>query len=489
MKKTGQYPKQSVPLDERIFYEIFVRSFYDTNGDGIGDLNGVTAKLDYLSELGVNGIWLMPVHPSPSYHKYDVVDYYGIDPDYGTMEDMKRLLLEAHKRDILVIIDMVLNHTSSQHYLFKEAKKGKDNPYRDYYVWSSDSMIQKKEPYHWHKNGNDPEKYYGFFWKGMPDLNYDNPAVREEMIRIGDFWINEIGVDGFRLDAVKYIYPDSLIRKNVAWWKEYRSRLEKKGKDFFLVAEIWDDPDFIGPFLDSAIDAAFDFDLSFAVEDMLKEQRDPGLASILQGIKKKYGENSGSYYDAIFLKNHDQDRIASILPDPRQARLAATILFTLPGIPFVYYGEEIGMLGMKPDSFIREPFVWDVPGKDPGQTSWIKPRYSLPGKVIPARLQIADTASLWFHYSRMIRLRKENSILADGSIGSLEDLPANVCGYVLSDRNGEIMVIHNLTAKQLKLDTSNFHARGRILYCAGSFSGNRESLVLDPFESLICYRD
>jgi alpha-amylase len=477
------------PISERIFYEIFVQSFYDTDGDGIGDLNGVTAKLDYLQTLGVNGIWLMPVHPSPTYHKYDVVDYYGIHPDYGTMEDMKKLLSEAHKRNILVIIDMVINHTSSQHYFFREARKGEDNPYRDYYVWSSDSIVLKKEPYHWHKNGSDPEQYYGFFWKDMPDLNFNNPAVREEMIKIADYWLNDVGVDGFRLDAVKYIYPDSLSWKNVDWWKEYRRQLEQGRKEFFLVAEIWDEPDFIGPFLDSAIDAAFNFDLSFAIEDMLVRRRDPGVASLLQGIQKEYMENSGSYHDAIFLKNHDQDRIASLLPDARQARLAASILFTLPGIPFIYYGEEIGMLGMKPDTFIREPFIWDDPGKDPGQTRWIIPRYSTPDKVIPEKRQLADPGSLLSHYRKMIRIRKENNILARGSIKSLENIPGEVCGYALANQDQEILVIHNLTDRQLKLDIGYLKAYGRILYCSGDFSANRDSLILDPFGSMISYRN
>jgi alpha-amylase len=170
---------ESIPIGERVFYEIFVHAFYDSNGDGIGDLSGVTEKLDYLEELGITGLWLLPVHPSPSYHKYDVTDYYAIHPDYGSMEDMRTLLAEAHKRNMLVLIDMVINHTSSEHPFFLEARKGKDNPYRDYYVWSRDTLLQKKDPHHWHKIPGDREKYYGFFWHGMPDLNFDKPEVRE----------------------------------------------------------------------------------------------------------------------------------------------------------------------------------------------------------------------------------------------------------------------------------------------------------------------
>jgi alpha-amylase len=488
-KAKGTMNHSPAPLEERIFYEIFIQAFYDSNGDGIGDLNGVTAKLDYLQDLGVNGIWLLPVHPSPSYHKYDVIDYYGIHPDYGTMEDMKTLLAEAHKRDILVLIDMVINHSSSDHFFFSEARKGKDNPFRDYYVWSSDSLLQSRNPHHWHKNGRDPEKYYGFFWKGMPDLNFDQPKVREEMKKIGKFWLSEVGVDGFRLDAIKYIYPDSLHLKNVEWWREYRSSLETTGKDFFLVAEIWDDSEFIGPFLNKGVHSAFNFDLSFAIEEMLVKGEDPGIARQLGEIHKEYQGVSETYHDALFLKNHDQDRIMSLLTDPRQAKLAASILLTLPGIPFIYYGEEIAMLGMKPDEYIREPMVWDIPGSDPGQTSWIEPRYSTPDKVKPVKQQLEDPASLLSHYKKMIALRNKNKILAGGSIRSLDHIPAYLCAYAVRGAEIEILVIHNLTDKTMKLDAGLLNAGGAVLYMAGKYTDNRDSLRLDPFGTLVQYVD
>lgn len=476
---------KSTPLDERVFYEIFVQSFYDTDGDGIGDLNGVTARLDYLKDLGVDGIWLLPVHPSPSYHKYDVTDYYGIHPDYGNMDDMKQLLAEAHERDILVLIDMVINHTSSQHPFFKEARKGRDNPYRNYYVWSSNPKIQRQEPHHWHANGNDPEKYYGFFWKGMPDLNFDNPAVREEMKKIGKYWLEEVGVDGFRLDAIKYIYPDSLSKRNVNWWREYRSSLESTGKDFFLVAEIWDESDFIAPFLDGGVHAAFNFDLSFAIEEMLLSGKDPGIGKLLERINREYSKLSGTHYDAIFLKNHDQDRIMSLLDDPRQARLAASILFTLPGIPFIYYGEEIGMLGKKPDEYIREPMVWDLPGKDSGQTSWIKPRYSVPGKVTPVREQLDDPNSLLSHYRKMISLRKEYGILSGGTVRSMDSFPDDLCAYAVAGEEGEILVIHNLSGETATIEPDPNGSDGRIIYLSGAMAEKGDSLLLDSYGTLV----
>ncbi len=473
------------PIGQRVFYEIFVHAYYDSNGDGIGDLNGVTAKLDYLQRLGVSGLWLLPVHPSPSYHKYDVTDYYGIHPDYGTMEDMKTLLAEAHKRDIIVLIDMVINHSSSEHPFFVEARKGKENPFRDYYVWSSDTLDQKENPWHWHKNQDDQEKYYGFFWKGMPDLNFDKPEVREEMKKIGAFWLSGVGVDGFRLDAIKYIYPDSLVNKNVEWWQEYRASLEETGEDFFLVAEIWDESDYVGSFLNKGVHSAFNFDLSFAIEKMLATGKDPGLGQLLRNIHKQYQEVADEYQDAIFIKNHDQDRIMSIVSDPRLAKLAATILLSLPGIPYLYYGEEIAMQGKKPDEYIREPMVWDLPGLDTGQTKWIEPRYSTPDKIVPVSLQEIDPGSLLSHYRKLIALRKAYPTLATGTIKGLENISENLCVYVLSGPGEDILLIHNLTGHTADMDTRNLNVKGPVLFLEGKYSKNGKTLHLEPFGSLI----
>nr|WP_268794539.1 alpha-amylase family glycosyl hydrolase [Paenibacillus sp. DMB20] len=222
--------KTNVEIDEQpsdVYYEIFVRSFYDSDGDGIGDLKGVIEKLDYLNDgnseteddLGVTGIWLMPVNPSPSYHGYDVTDYRSIHPDYGTIEDFRTLTAEAHKRGIKVIMDLVVNHTSSEHPWFKEAADDKNSEKRDWYVWAEDqgkeaagsSAAGSGNPWH-EMNGT---HYMGTFWSGMPDLNFDNPKVREEMKDTGKFWLEQ-GADGFRLDAAKHIYEDLATDKSEA---------------------------------------------------------------------------------------------------------------------------------------------------------------------------------------------------------------------------------------------------------------------------------
>src|SRR5690349_4187907 len=212
-------------------YEVFVQSFADSNGDGKGDFNGLTAKLDYLKDLGVGGIWMMPIMPSPTYHKYDVTDYKAVHPDYGTKEDFQKLVDEAHKRGIRIIIDLILNHSGSDHPWFKSAIKGKDSPYRDYYVWSRKdsvrSQIAKKATSfdsdnltQWHAVNGDTtqEHFYGFFWSGMPDLNFDNPKVKAEFVDIGNFWLTDMKVDGFRLDAARHIFPSDRAEDNHAFW-------------------------------------------------------------------------------------------------------------------------------------------------------------------------------------------------------------------------------------------------------------------------------
>ncbi|MCS6832546.1 MAG: alpha-amylase family glycosyl hydrolase, partial [Flammeovirgaceae bacterium] len=272
-----------LPIDKEwykkaIFYEVFVQSFADSNGDGIGDLEGLRNRLDYLTELGITALWLMPIHPSPSYHKYDVTDYYDIHPDYGTKEDFKRLVNDAHQRGIRVVIDLVLNHTSAQHPWFEVSKKDKKNPFRDYYVWANyDSIakeIQKKEITldsdnltQWHApdgNKQADEYYYGFFWSGMPDLNYDNPKVRQEVFNIGAYWLTEMGVDGFRLDAAKHIFPDDRPEDNHAWWVEFRREMEKVRPDVFLLGEVWDKTEVVAPYL-KGLTSVFNFDLALAI--------------------------------------------------------------------------------------------------------------------------------------------------------------------------------------------------------------------------------
>lgn len=450
-----------------VYYEIFVRSFYDSNGDGIGDLKGITEKLDYLNDgnpatqedLGVGGIWLMPINPSPSYHGYDVTDYKAVNPHYGTMEDLKNLLNEAHKRGIKVIMDLVVNHTSSEHPWFKDAAESKDSTYRDWYIWAEDqgrdlsgvSAAGSGNPWV-EQNGS---HYFAGFWEGMPDLNFDNPEVRKEMKDVGKFWLEQ-GMDGFRIDAAKHIYEDfqsdnneETTAKNVAWWQEFRSEMNAVNPDAYIVGEIADNSVAkMGAYLDNAFNSSFNFPLASTLISAAKSEKNNGLAYTLERTYKLYSKISGGLFtDATFLSNHDQTRVMSALDSSTtHAKTAAAMLLTLPGNPFIYYGEEIGMLGNKPDEHIREPMAWYQGGKGTGQTSWESAMLNSGNPSLNVESEQADKDSLLSRYKMLIAWRNEIAALRDGNIEEMETGQDAVLAYYRSTTQERVLVVHNLGA-------------------------------------------
>ncbi|WP_317890797.1 alpha-amylase family glycosyl hydrolase [Paenibacillus arenilitoris] len=448
-----------------VFYEIFVRSFYDTDGDGIGDLNGVTAKLDYLEELGVGGIWLMPINASPSYHGYDTTDYYAVNPDYGTLDDLKRLLDEAHKRGIKVIMDLVVNHSSSEHPWFKEAIADAGSPYRSWYtIVPSDEKVDAGgavDGNPWHAAGG--SKYLGVFWSGMPDFNFDEPKVREEMIKIGQYWLKQ-GVDGFRLDAAKHIYGDfkstvaspEVQAANKTWWQEFRAGMREVRPEAYLIGEVWDSLAVIAPYFDNALDSAFHFDLADRLLSAADGERDPDLAFSLGRAYGVYEQSSGgNFVDAPFLSNHDQNRVMTALGgNAEHARMAAALLLTLPGTPYLYYGEEIGMQGAKPDEYIREPMIWYRDPNGEGQTTWERSRHNAGAGAVSVEAQTDDEASLLNHYRRLIKWRGEEPALRDGGIAEYKLEPANpkLSVYVRMTKTERVLVVHNLSGEEQTAD-------------------------------------
>jgi alpha-amylase len=479
-----------------VTYEIFVQSFNDSDGDGIGDLNGVTEKLDYVKDLGANAIWFMPIMPSPSYHKYDVTDYKGIHPDYGTMEDFKNLLEEAHKRDIKIVIDLIINHSGSGHHWFEEARKGRDNSYRDYYVWAQKDTIAESinkkvitldsdNIRQWHDPGNGEDFYYGFFTGEMPDLNYDNPKVREEIYDIGRFWLEEIGVDGFRLDAAKHIFPDDRPLDNHAFWKEFRAKMEAIKPDVYLVGEVYDKKEIVAPYL-PGLPALFNFDFHYTLLEALNTENGMLLAKKQKEILDFYQGITPNFVDATISSNHDQPRLLNELgSDPDRFKQASAILLTMPGAPYLYYGEEIGMLGLKPDENIREPFLWDVIGIDTGRTSWVEPVYSTDATVTPLAIQRKDANSYFNHYKSIIALRNSHPALA---IGDLElptgTYPKTVMAYSRKSGDQEIFVIHNLGKVEIVVDApEGFNTKlftlGKTAHAEGKVKlGKNASIVL-----------
>ncbi|PYO96300.1 MAG: alpha-amylase [Gemmatimonadetes bacterium] len=382
----GQSPSGPAWTRGAVCYEIFVRSFFDSDGDGIGDLNGLIRKLGYVDSLGASCIWLMPVAQSPSYHGYDVSDYYRVAPAYGTNADFKRLVAEAHRRRIKVLVDMVLNHTSNENPWFQAALKDTTSPYRSWYRFSPTAL--GKGPWGaeaWHHSPVRDEYYYGVFWSGMPDLNYETPAVQQQAMKIATFWLREMGVDGFRLDAVPYLLEEGSCLAGCP------------GTHAFLRA----------------------------------------YAAHIRGPPYRWSP---------FLSNHDQTRTMTTLGgDVACAKLAATLLLTLPGLPFVYYGEEIGMTGDKPDERLRTPMQWS-PRPGVGFTNGTPWEAAQPDSMtVNVALEHSDPVSLLNLYRRLIHLRKENGALGTGTLVALDASSSRVAAYLRRTGAQAVLVVANLS--------------------------------------------
>ena len=441
-----------------VFYEIFVRSFFDSNGDGIGDFNGITDKLDYLndgdpgttSDLGVNGIWLMPIFPSPSYHGYDVTDYQAVNPDYGTLDDFKRLLEEAHKRDIRIILDLPLNHTSDQHPWFQQSLDP-NSTYRDYYIWSDTDPAYlgpwKEDVWHEGPNGG---YYYGVFVAEMPDLNYNNPAVVEEMDKIVKFWLDQ-GVDGFRLDGARYIVEEGQKQADTPATHAYYQHLNETVKGInpqaLLLGEVWTDDFTVSTYTKSdQLDLAFDFDLANGMVTSANNGQNNKASNALNFTKKLFPQGQS----APFLTNHDQDRVMSQLGgDVDKAKNAAAMLLSAPGVPFVYYGEEIGMSGKRgaEDNDIqrRLPMQWSAEANAGFTTGepWtpLYPFYS----ATNVAYQTSQPDSMLSFYRDWIHLRNEHPALLFGDTFIIESSDPAVYAVLRSGSGEGILALINLS--------------------------------------------
>ncbi|GLC29262.1 alpha-amylase family glycosyl hydrolase [Clostridium omnivorum] len=443
---TRQTVAQNDGYEGRVFYEIFVRSFKDSNGDGKGDIKGITQKLDYIKGLGVKGIWLTPINSSPSYHGYDVSDYYKINPEYGTMDDFKELIKEAHKEGIMVLMDLVMNHTSLENQWFKEASKDKNSKFRDYYIWADKNTdvneMSSINTFPWTKLNDD--YYYSIFWSGMPDLNYDNSAVRDEMKKVAKFYL-DMGVDGFRLDAAMHIYKES--DKNVQWWKEFNDYVKAQNKNAVLLGEVWSNTKTIAPYF-KGLDSTFNFPLGDAIINMVNSSNGLLVSEQIKSAYEYYDKFNKNYIDSPFLTNHDMDRVANKCNgDSDKMKKAAAILLTLPGTPFIYYGEETGMMGGKPDEKIREPFIWD--NKDKAQnTSW-EPINNVVDDVA-VNIEQSNKGSILNFYKQMIAIRNNSEVLKHGNFGTIESDEASVFAFKRTLNNDSVYVLINLGDKSVK---------------------------------------
>lgn len=447
------------PAPQRgVYYEIFVRSFQDSDGDGIGDLRGIIDRLAYLEDLGISGIWLTPIHPSPSYHGYDVTDYRAIHPDFGTMADFDRLVREAGERGIAIVLDLVVNHTSSEHPWFESARSG-DPELRDWYVWQSDpapaSGIGGGPA--WHPAGD--AHYLGLFWSGMPDLNHRNEAVTDEMKDVARFWL-ERGVAGFRIDAIQYIVEDgdtyANSQANLDWVADFNAFVRIVAPGAFLVGETWTQTPTIVRYHDTArLDMSFNFPLYDAVRTAVVGRTADPLSAMLAQDARLYPEHAAY---GTFLGNHDHIRAATVLSPliRNQARLAlaAGFLLTLPGTPFLYYGEEIGMPNGpgSEDPAKRTPMRWE-PGPSAGfsdGTPW--QAFSTDDPVISVASQWDEPGSLLETYRRLIALRRAHPALDVGATEVLDAQVSGVVAFVRTFAGDRVAVFANVSGRDAVID-------------------------------------
>lgn len=455
-KTTPTVAEQRPWWQDAVFYEIFVRSFYDSNGDGIGDFNGITEKLDYLANLGVNAIWLMPIHPSPTYHGYDVINYFNVNPDYGTMDDFKHLLGEAHNRSMHIIIDLVINHTSNKNPWFVDANSNPNSPYRNWYIWSDTNPGYSSplgNPWHPGNQGY----YYGIFSDSMPDLNYTNPEVGVEMLKIVKFWLNEVGVDGFRVDAVKYLIEEGQKQENTAsthdWLKNFYITYKADNPEAFTIGEVWGAGAFAAKTYLDQLDEIFSFEMAGGFVNSAQGESNTAMNSAITFTLKDMP--NGPY--GTFLTNHDQNRVMSVLNgNVDKAKVAAALLLTSPGTPFIYYGEEIGMQGMKPDEDIRRPMQWNGDAKAGFTTGtpWRAPDTNYAQVNVAA--ESTDPNSLQSFYRTLINLRNQHPALKDGSLSLITTNNTGVYATLRIDTGEQILVLVNLTGTSISDYNINF---------------------------------
>jgi maltose alpha-D-glucosyltransferase/alpha-amylase len=499
---------------DAIFYELHVRAFMDSNGDGIGDFPGLTARLDYVRDLGVSCIWLLPMYPSPLRDDgYDISDYRSIHPDYGTLDDFQRFLDAAHSRGLRVIADLVLNHTSDQHPWFQEARRSPDSPYRDYYVWSDTDQRYREariifldsETSNWTWDPVARQYFWHRFYHHQPDLNFDNPAVRASMLDVMRYWLDR-GLDGFRIDAVPYLFEREEtncenLPETHAYLRELRAEIDARYRGRILFAEANQWPADVRPYFGDGDEChmAFNFPLMPRLFMALRrEERRPII-----DIVRQTPDIPASCQWGTFLRNHDEltlemvtdeerdymyheyatdarmrlnlgirRRLAPLMENGRrQVELLNSLLLSLPGSPVLYYGDEIGMgdnIFLGDRNGVRTPMQW-TPDRNAGFSHCDPERLYLPVNVNPlyhyqslnVETQLRTQTSLLNWVKRLIRVRRKYPVFGRGSIEFL--LPDNdkILAYVRESADETILCVNNLSrfAQAAELNLRRFKGR------------------------------
>lgn len=487
---------------DAVFYQIWPRSFADSNGDGTGDFNGIAQKLPYLADLGVNALWLTPMFEAPSYHGYDFTEFYQVEKDYGSQQEFKALIDAAKAKNIRIILDLVINHISDQHDWFKRSAAG-EAPYKDYFIWRKDlptdgwgpawdaSKTDPKVVWHYHEGRK--EYYYAAFGASQPDLNLTHPDVIAEMKKMAKYWL-DLGVAGFRLDAVRYAIetgPDGQAdtAETIEYWKDFTQYVKSVQPDAMLVGEAWADLPVAAKYAGDgkALDAGFDFEFGYKVLELLQgnggvkaefgtmNNTASGAEQLLQAnynARKAAGVPMG--YFSPFLTNHDQPRIGwQLQGDQAKAKLAAAMLLTSPGTTYLYYGEEIGLSQASDAEHIqrRAPMLWDQnpqAGFTTSANSWVQSAELFPpqretswwtpflqaqqaAKVTVADQQ-QDAKSLWSLYKFLIAQKQQRAEF--GVAGSYEAKALN---------DGKLLQISRELAGKKSLFVLNLSAEPRAL--------------------------
>jgi alpha-amylase len=457
-----------------VFYELFVRSFYDSDGNGIGDFKGMTQKLDYLNDgnpdthddLGITGIWLMPINPSPSYHGYDVTNYRDVNPAYGNINDMKEFVSEAHKRGIHVIIDFVMNHTSNRHPWFQQSSQN-NATYRNFYRWSATNPgYSGPLGTAWFSSASG--YYYGVFGSSMPDLNYETQAVKDSMFAAADFWLKDVGVDGFRLDAALYIMETGQQGQNTQatfdFWNEFDQHIKQTKPDAFAVGEAWTNSETILNYVtNNRLDYCFEFDLASSIVNAVNNGDARGLSAQIQKVCNIYP----FLQYGTFLTNHDQNRVMSTLQNNSdKAKVAASLYLTFPGIPYLYYGEELGMLGAKPDEQIRTPMQWTGAANAGFTTAtpWEAPNSSYTSVNVAGEQAAPSSMLNW--YKKLIAIRNQEAALRLGEYEGLTTTATSVMAYMRHYLDRSVLVVVNTGASAQANLTLTLHG---IVVKAGTY--------------------
>ena len=498
---------------DAVLYELYVRAFKDSDGDGHGDLRGVTEKLDYLRDLGVDVLWLLPLSPSPLRDDgYDVSDYLGIHPDYGTVEDLRELISAAHERGLKVITDLVMNHTSSDHPWFQSSRRREDGK-EDWYVWSDDPerygearvIFTDSETSNWSWDEERGQYYWHRFFHHQPDLNYDEPEVRATMLEVVEFWL-ELGVDGFRLDAIPYLYQrDGTNCENLpethAFLKELRSFVDEIKPEAFLLGEVNQWPADTLPYFGNGFDE-MPLLFHFPVMPRLWSALARGDSGPIRWILEHTPGIPPSCQWVVFLRNHDELTLEMVTEEERafmyshyapepvmrlnvgiRRRLAPlcdferprielmhSLLMTLPGTPILYYGDEIGMgddLSLYDRNGVRTPMQWnDGPGAG---FSEAERTYAplLSGRSAPHRVNVAaaerDPTSLLHWMRELIATRKRRPALGRGSFTMLSSPDPALAVFLSTTEDDAVVAVHNLASEAKSLSLSATALAGREL--------------------------